>query len=177
MPARKELGVRTIFNCLGPLTNPARATHQVVGVFSDALRPILARTLAELGTQAAWIVRGSDGLDEISPYGPTRISSLRAGVVSEIEVRPQDFGVQPSPPGATQGGDAQHNAAIIEQVLRGEPHPARDGFVLNAAAALVVANDMPLPEAATLARTQLDSGAALATLQRWKQVCTELAAG
>jgi anthranilate phosphoribosyltransferase len=176
MPARKELGVRTIFNCLGPLTNPARATHQVMGVFSDALRPTLARTLGELGTQAAWVVRGVDGLDEISPYGPTRVSELRNGEVSELEVRPEDFGLQPSAADAAKGGDAQQNATIIERVLQGDAHPARDGFVLNAAAALHVVEGLPYKQAAEKAQAALGSGAALAALHHWRQVCRRFVA-
>jgi anthranilate phosphoribosyltransferase len=171
MPARKELGVRTIFNCLGPLCNPARATHQVIGVFSDALRPIIANTLKELGSQAAWVVRGEDGLDEISPYGATRVAELRQGSVKEWLVTPEDFGLARSPAGAAQGGEAVENARIIEAVLANQPHPARDAFLLNAAAALVVADAIPYQEATARARNALESGAAAKALESWRQAC------
>jgi anthranilate phosphoribosyltransferase len=167
-PVRKELGVRTLFNCLGPLVNPARATHQLLGAFSDELRPTLARTLSELGTTRAWVVRGVDGLDEVSPYGPTRVTVLDQGVLEERVVSPADFGLEVSPPGAAGGGSAEENARIIEAVLSGKPHPARDAFVLNAAAALVVAEGLPLDVAASKAAAALDDGKALAALQRWR---------
>jgi anthranilate phosphoribosyltransferase len=175
MPARKELGVRTIFNCLGPLCNPARATHQVIGVFSDALRSIIANTLKELGTQAAWVVRGEDGLDEISPYGATRVAELRRGAVKEIQVTPEDFGIPRSPAGAAQGGDATENARIIEAVLSNQPHPSRDAFLLNAAAALVVADEISYKDAAARARAAVESGAAAAALETWRQACRSAA--
>jgi anthranilate phosphoribosyltransferase len=177
MPARKELGVRTIFNCLGPLCNPARATHQVIGVYADSLRAVIANTLKALGSQAAWVVRGEDGLDEISPYGPTRVAQLRQGSVTELQVSPEDFGLPRSPAGAAQGGDAVENARIIEAVLANEPHPARDAFVLNAAAALVVADDMPYKDATARARATLESGAAKAALETWRQACRTAASG
>ena len=167
--ARRELGIRTIFNCLGPLANPARATHQLLGAYDDALRPVLAETLGHLGVRRAWVVRGADGLDEISPYGPTRVTELDQGRLRERVIEPADFGLAPSPVGAARGGDASENAAAIRQVLAGEQHPARDAFILNAAAAIVVARDLPLREAAELARDALDSGRALALLERWSE--------
>lgn len=166
---RKELGVRTLFNCLGPLVNPARATHQLVGAFSDELRSTLALTLASLGTTRAWVVRGVDGLDEVSPYGETRVTVLDNGKIEERTVSPADFGLQVSPPGAAAGGSAEENARIIEAVLSGKPHPARAAFVLNAAAALVVAEGLPLHVAAQKAAAALDDGKALAALQRWRE--------
>lgn len=177
MPARKELGVRTIFNCLGPLCNPAHATHQVIGVFSDSLRSIMANTLKDLGSQAAWIVRGEDGLDEVSPYGATRVAALRQGNVSELLVTPEDFGIPRSPAGAAQGGDAAENARIIEAVLANQPHPSRDAFLLNAAAALVVADGISYQDAAARARATLESGAAEAALETWRQACRSAGSG
>jgi anthranilate phosphoribosyltransferase len=177
MPARKELGVRTIFNSLGPLSNPARATHQVLGVFADNLRVTTAETLRTLGVEAAWVVRGVDGLDEISPYGPTRVAELRQGAVREREVTPQDFGVTPSPQGAARGGDASENAAIIEAVLKNQPHPARDAFLLNAAAALVVAQNIPPKPALEQARQLVESGAAWTTLENWRKACQDAVKG
>lgn len=167
-PVRKELGVRTVFNCLGPLVNPARATHQLIGAFSDELRPVLARTLAQLGTERAWVVRGDDGIDEVSPYGITRVTILNQGQLSEQVISPTDFGLPVSPKGAASGGTAEENARIIETVLSGQPHPARDAFVLNAAAALVVAEDLPPRTAAEKALAAVVSGKALGALQRWR---------
>lgn len=167
-PVRKELGVRTLFNCLGPLANPARATHQLIGAFSDDLRPILAKTLRQLGTVRAWVVRGEDGIDEVSPYSSTRVTILDQGRISEMTITPGDFGLAVSPPGAAAGGTAEENARIIETVLSGQEHPARNAFVLNAAAALVVAEDLPMRLAAEKALAAVTSGQALAALQRWR---------
>jgi anthranilate phosphoribosyltransferase len=167
-PIRKDLGIRTIFNCLGPLANPARATHQLIGAFSDELRPVLARTLDQLGTVRAWVVRGEDGIDEVSPYGATRVTVLDGGKLSELLIHPSDFGMATSPKGAAAGGTADENARIIEAVLSGQDHPARDAFVLNAAAALVVAEDLPPRVAAEKAMAAVVSGKAVAALQRWR---------
>lgn len=167
-PARRELGLRTVFNCLGPLTNPARATHQLLGAFEDGLRPVLARTLRSLGVTRAWVVRSEDGMDEVSPFAPTRVTVLADGELSERVVTPEDFGLARSARGAIDGGDAKDNARALEAVLRGEPHPARDAFLLNAAAALCVAEDLPPREAARRAQQVLDAGQAIQTLERWK---------
>ncbi len=174
-PVRRELRVRTIFNLLGPLANPAGATHQLLGIFDDALRHPLALTLAELGTERAWIVRGVDGLDEVSPLGPTRVTELDRGTVRELEVRPEDFGLRPVERAAIAGGDGRENAATLTTVLRGEPHPARPAFVLNAAAALVVATGASPREAAARAEQLLDSGAAGAQLERWREAARRAA--
>jgi anthranilate phosphoribosyltransferase len=167
--ARRELGIRTIFNCLGPLANPARATHQLLGAYDDALRPVLARTLGSLGVERAWVVRGEDGLDEVSPCGPTRVSCLDQGRVSELRLSPADFGLSESPPSAIAGGSAVDNAHAIQSVLAGAGHPARDAFVLNAAAALVVFEGIEPLRAAERAREALVSGRALALLERWRR--------
>jgi anthranilate phosphoribosyltransferase len=166
--ARRELGVRTIFNALGPLVNPARATHQLVGVYDDALRPVVAAALGKLGVRRAWVVRSEDGLDEISPAAPTRVSVLDGGEVTERTVRPDDFGLEPTPLSALAGGDATENAAAIVRILDSEPHPAADAIVLNAAAALVVAKKTPPRDAAAEAREALKSGRARATLETWR---------
>jgi anthranilate phosphoribosyltransferase len=166
--ARRELGIRTIFNCLGPLANPARATHQLLGAYDDALRPVLAEALGALGVRRAWVVRGADGLDEVSPSGLTRVTELDGGRLTELTVHPHDFGLEPLSAEAIAGGDAEHNARALERVLAGEPHPARDGFVLNAAAALVVADELEPRAAAERAREAIDSGRARATLARWR---------
>jgi anthranilate phosphoribosyltransferase len=169
-PPRRELGVRTIFNMLGPLANPARATHQLVGAFSHEVRHLLATALRDLGVNGAWVVHSEDGLDEISPYAPTHVSVVESGKIRERVVAPADFGLSPSPPGAISGGDPSENASIVQQVIAGEPHPARDALVLNSAASLALARGLSLPAAATLARATLDSGAALGTLETWRKV-------
>ena len=165
---RRELGVPTIFNVLGPLANPANATHQLVGTFSDELRPAMAAALGTLGTKAAWVVRGEDGLDEISPYGPTKVSVLAGGKVEELVVTPEDFGLQRSPAHAIDGGSAATNASILTEVLSGAQHPARTVIVLNAAAALALSKGMRLEEAGELARQTIDSGRARNCLEGWR---------
>ncbi len=168
-PVRKELGIRTLFNCMGPLSNPASATHQLVGAFDDTVRPIMAEALRSLGTQRAWVVRSADGMDEVSPYGVTRVSAAEAGKVEEFEIAPEDFGLTPSPSGAIDGGDPANNARVLEQILSGRAHPATDAFVLNAAAALVVAEGLSPRKAADKAREALASGAALRALSRLRE--------
>lgn len=167
-PVRRELGVRTIFNVLGPLANPARATHQLVGAFSHDVRRLMAAALHELGATGAWVVHSEDGLDEISPAAPTHVSVVTASGVEERSVGPEDFGLTPQPLSSIKGGNPEENAAILRDILAGKPHPARAAFVLNAAAALALARGMPLGAAADLARTTLDSGAALRTLDTWR---------
>jgi anthranilate phosphoribosyltransferase len=170
--ARRELGVRTLFNALGPIANPARATHQLIGAYDDKLRPALAGALRRLGTQAAWVVRGEDGLDEVSPFGPTRVTELAGGRLVERVITPQDFGLRLSPPGALAGGDAATNAARIYAIFNGQPDPARDAVVLNAAAAIAIGCESTrpadLPAAAAAAEQVIRSGAALSTLQTWQ---------
>jgi anthranilate phosphoribosyltransferase len=169
--ARRELGTRTIFNALGPLVNPARATHQLVGVYEDSLRPIAARALGRLGTRRAWVVRGADGLDEVSPCAPTHVSELlEDGDVRERVVTPEDFGVARMDRSAIAGADAASNARILDALLAGERHPAREAVVLNAAAALALATGDEPKGAAERARKAIDAGAARATLERWRRV-------
>lgn len=169
MPVRRELGVRTLFNCLGPLANPAGATHQLVGAFDDKIRPELAGALAQLGATRAWVVRSEDGLDEMSPFAATRISEVAGGKVREFSLTPEDFGLKRSPAGAIDGADPAHNARVLESILKNEAHPARDAVLLNAAAALVVALDIE-PQAATArAQAALESGAAAESLQRLRR--------
>jgi anthranilate phosphoribosyltransferase len=165
---RRELGVPTIFNILGPLINPAGATHQLVGTFGDELRPMMASALASLGSKVAWVVRGEDGLDEISPFCPTRVSALVGGKVEELVVAPEDFGLTRSPPHALDGGDPGRNASILLDVLSGKPHPARTAIVLNAAASLALAQGIGLREAADRAQRVIDGGSARECLERWK---------
>jgi len=165
MAARREMGIRTVFNMLGPLTNPAGANAQIIGVYSDALTEPLARVLAELGTLRAFVVHGADGLDEISNTGPSHISEVHEGVVRSSTVRPEDFGLARASIKDLRGGDRAENALIIRQVLAGEPGPRRDIVLMNAAAALVVGGKArDFKEGVALAALSIDSGAAAAKL-------------
>jgi anthranilate phosphoribosyltransferase len=165
-PARRELRLRTVFNLLGPLTNPAHATAQVVGVYSDDLVEKLAEALSMLGLRRAIVVHGSDGLDEITISGPTRIAEVRDGQVRTYEVTPEEFGLAPMPIQTLTGGDAPENARIIREVLSGKKSPCRDVVLLNAAATLVAAGrSSHLSEAMPLAATSIDSGSAAAKLE------------
>jgi anthranilate phosphoribosyltransferase len=169
IPVRRELGIRTLFNCLGPLANPAGATHQLLGAFDHNVRPVLAGALKALGARRAWVVRSVDGMDEISPYAPTRVTALDGSSIEEFEIAPEDFGIARSPAGAVDGGEPSDNARVLEAVLRGEHHPSADAFVLNAAAALVVAEGLAPRAATDKARELLASGAALRTLDTLRQ--------
>ncbi len=160
MSARRRLG-RTAFNLLGPLTNPAGARAQVAGVFSASLVEKLARVLAELGVERAFVVHGAGGLDEISLEGETKVGDVQRSTVRFYEVTPEDFGVARAPLTAISGGDATHNASIILAIFAGERSPRRDTVVANAAAALVAAGRAPsLLEGARLAVDSINSGAA-----------------
>ncbi len=164
--ARRELHLRTVFNLLGPLTNPARATSQVVGVYSSDLVEKLAEALSMLGLRRALVVHGLDGLDEITITGPTRIAEVRDGQVHTYEVTPEEFGFQRATLKDISGGDAQFNSSLIRGVLQGEKSARRDIVVLNAAAALVAAGRADhLRDAVQQAASAIDSGAALAKLQ------------
>jgi len=166
-PVRKELGLRTLFNLLGPLANPAGARRQLLGVYAAQLVPVLARTLAELGCDRAFVVHGHGGLDEISTSGPTVVCEVRGGAVRQFELMPEDVGVARAPLAGLRGGDAQENAASLRGVLRGEPGPRRAAVVLNAGAALAAAGVCEtIPEGARLAERSIDSGAALDRLER-----------
>lgn len=176
MTARREMGIRTVFNMLGPLTNPANANAQVIGVYSEPLTEPLARVLAELGTIRAFVVHGADGLDEISNTGESRISEVREGVVRTFTVRPEDFGIPRASIRDLQGGDREENARIIRQILDGETGPKRDIVLMNAAAALVVGGKArDLKEAVALAARSVDSGAARAKLDALVTLSQKLA--
>lgn len=167
-PVRRELGVRTVFNLLGPLANPASATHQVVGVFDPSRLEQLAEALGVLGLEAAWVVHGEGGLDEVSPSGRTRVAALEQGVVRTFQLTPEDFGLSPVALEALRGGDASENAAIITRVLEGEQGPARTAVVLNAAAGLCVTGRAKDPkQAAAQASQAIDTGSAARMLARW----------
>ena len=165
-PVRKQLGVRTIFNMLGPLTNPAGANVQVIGVYAPHLTEMFAHTLMSLGTRRALVVHGNDGLDEITITGASRISELKDGEVSTYEVTPEDFGLQQASLDAIRGGDAVQNARMILNVLNGEPGACRDIVLINAAAALVAGHrTQTLREGIALAADAIDNGTALAKLE------------
>jgi len=175
MPARREMGVRTVFNMLGPLTNPAGANVQVIGVYAAALTEPLARVLAELGTIRAFVVHGSDNLDEISNTGESRISEVREGVVRTSTVRPEDFGLPRASIGDLLGGDREQNAEIIRTILGGDPGPRRDIVLMNAAAALVAgAKARDLKEGVELAARSIDTGAARGKLEQLVHFTREL---
>jgi anthranilate phosphoribosyltransferase len=164
-PARRELRLRTVFNLLGPLTNPAHATCQVVGVYSNDLVEKLAEALSMLGLQRALVVHGSDGLDEITITGPTRVGEVREGQVHTYEITPEEFGFDRASLDDIAGGDAAMNAALIREVLSGKKSPRRDVVILNSAAALVAAGRADhLRDAVPLAAVAIDSGAADAKL-------------
>lgn len=165
---RRELGARTVFNLLGPLVNPAGATHQLVGVYDPARVEQLARVLGELGTEAAWVVHGADGLDEIAPHGPTKVAVLAGGEVHSRTLDPADFEVEPAPLSSLAGGDAKENAAITRRIFEGKADGARVAVLLNAGAALCVAGAADSPAAgAAMAAAAIDEGRAMATLDRW----------
>ena len=167
MTARREMGIRTVFNMLGPLTNPANANAQVIGVYSASLTEPLARVLAELGTIRAFVVHGADGLDEISNTGESIVSEVREGVVRTFTVRAEDFGMPRAAIRDLLGGDREQNAEIIRALLRGEPGPRRDIVLMNAAAALVAGlRARDLKDGVALGAESIDSGQALSRLER-----------
>lgn len=163
---RRELGVRTVFNLLGPLTNPARPKYQLLGVSNAGLLDLMAEALLKLGVEAALIVHSGDGTDEISVAGPTMVREVRRGAIQAYDVAPEDFGVARSPADTIRGGDAERNAAMLLGLLAGETGPARDAAVINAAAALYTAGKaVSLGDGARLAAAALDSGRARTTLE------------
>lgn len=166
-PTRMELGTRTIFNLLGPLSNPAGVTRQMVGVFSGQWIEPLAHVLNALGSKVAWVVHGSDGLDEVTGTGPSQVAELRAGKVTTFSISPTDVGLGLCRTEDLKGGDAAYNADALRGVLSGEKSPYRDVAALNAAAALVVSGKASsLAEGFALALKSIDTGAAEARLLR-----------
>lgn len=165
-PARRELRLRTVFNLLGPLTNPAQASAQVVGVYSAELVEKLAEALSMLGVRRALVVHGNDGLDEITITTSTRIAEVRDGAVHSYEVTPEEFGLQQATMNDISGGDAAANAGIIREILIGKKSPCRDVTLLNAAAALVAGGKANhISEAMPIAEDAIDSGAAARKLE------------
>jgi anthranilate phosphoribosyltransferase len=167
MPARQELGTRTIFNILGPLTNPASVRRQLTGAFARAVIRPMAETLGELGSDRAWVVHGADGTDEVSITGETYVAEIHDGAIREFSVHPEDAGLAPHPIAAILGGAPGENARALKALLAGEPSPYRDAVLLNAAAALVIAERAAdLREGVEVARDSVDSGAARERLAR-----------
>jgi anthranilate phosphoribosyltransferase len=165
MPVRREMAIRTVFNMLGPLTNPASANAQIIGVYAASLTEPLAHVLAELGTVRAFVVHGADGLDEISNTGESRVSEVREGMDRSYTLRPEDFGLARAAIGELRGGDREENARIIRAILDGEAGPRRDIVLMNAAAALVAGGRArDLKDGADVAAHAIDSGAALRKL-------------
>jgi len=161
MPTRAELGTRTIFNILGPLTNPAGVRRQLTGAFSEKLIEPMALTLRALGSEAAWLVHGADGTDEMSIAGPTAVAALKDGQVTRFTVTPADAGLPEHPFAAILGGTPAENGMAFRALLDGAPGAYRDAVLLNAAAALLVADKVAsLAEGVAMARASLDSGAA-----------------
>lgn len=172
---RKEMGIRTIFNILGPLTNPAGAERQVLGVFSDKLTEPMARVLGNLGVKHAFVVHGEDGLDEITNTDRTRVTELKNGSIDTYFIKPEDFNFKKAQRGDLKGGNAEENAAIVIEILKGEKGPKRDIVLMNAAAALVTGDKAKdFNEAVTLASNAIDSGAALKKLEEVKKVSNSL---
>ncbi|HEX6820840.1 MAG TPA: anthranilate phosphoribosyltransferase [Candidatus Sulfotelmatobacter sp.] len=164
-PARRETRLRTVFNLLGPLTNPAGASAQVVGVYDLDLVEKVAEALSMLGTHRAFVVHGLDGLDEITITGPTRVGEVREGSVHTYEITPEEFGLQPAAIEELAGGDAPQNAATVRKILEGEKSARRDVVLMNAAAALVAAGRAEhLQKGAEFAAESIDSGRALGKL-------------
>jgi len=164
---RSDLGIRTAFNLLGPLTNPAGATRQLVGVPRPELTELLARALMMLGSRRAWVVHGADGIDEVSTTGYTKVSECRDGAVNTFYVHPSDFGIAKSDAAALKGGDAAQNAGITRAVLAGERGPRRDIVVLNAGIGLFIAGCVSaIPEGLAMAARVIDSGAAQDRLEQ-----------
>jgi anthranilate phosphoribosyltransferase len=166
-PVRAELGIRTIFNLLGPLCNPAGVKRQVVGVFNPRWVEPLAEVLKNLGSEHAWVVHGSDGLDELTTTGISQVAELSDGAVAVFEVAPEDAGLPRVKLDALKGGDAKANAAAIRDVLAGKPGPFRDIVLLNSAAALIVADKAAnLADGVERAARSIDTGAAARSLDK-----------
>ena len=166
-PTRVELATRTIFNLLGPLSNPAGVKRQMVGVFSRQWVQPLAQVLKNLGAESVWVVHGSDGLDEVTLTGPTAVAALEAGEIRSFEVTPEEAGLSRVSGDALKGGDPDANARALQNVLNGKPSAYRDVALLNAAAALIVADRVKtLKDGVAMAAEALDSGAAAARLKQ-----------
>jgi anthranilate phosphoribosyltransferase len=176
-PVRKKLGFRTIFNLLGPLSNPAQVKRQLIGVFSPDWIETLAHVLKELGSEKAWLVHGADGLDELTTTAATHVAALDRAAVTRRDVSPEDIGLARVPLSALKGGEAKDNAAALNRLLEGETGAFRDIVLLNAAAALVVADKAAdLKSGAALAAEAIDSGSAMRVLSRVARISQREAA-
>jgi len=175
-PIRADLGLRTLFNLLGPLCNPGKVKRQVLGVYAERLVAPIAEVLRKLGSTHAWIVHGADGMDELTTTGVTHVAELHNGDITTFEVTPEDAGLPRADISALKGGDAQYNAAALRQLLQGEPGPYRDIVVLNAAAALIVAGiAASLHDGVSKAQEAIDDGRAARALDRLVAVTNEAA--
>jgi anthranilate phosphoribosyltransferase len=171
---RRELGLRTLFNVLGPLSNPAGATHQVLGVYAASLTSILAEVLSLLGSEGALVVHGAGGLDEFSLAGPTRVSAWREGALGDFVVTPEDCGLTPAPIETLAGGGALENARLVDALLTVSGGPTRDVVCLNAGGALYIAGRAEsLADGVALARETVESGRAKAALDAFVQFTQE----
>ncbi len=165
-PARVELGVRTIFNLLGPLSNPAGAKRQLLGVYAPEWLDPMALVMRNLGAERVWVVHGADGLDELSTTGPSRIAELKGGIVRRFEITPEEVGLPRARLADLRGGDGEENARLLRELLDGAKGPLRDIVLLNAAAALVIADKAPdLKGGLVLAARAVDTGRARAALE------------
>ena len=173
-PVRAELGIRTIFNLLGPICNPAGVTRQILGVFDKTWVEPIAHVLKNLGAEHVWVVHGSDGMDELTTTGTSFVAELKDGDIALFEVTPEDAGLKRASLADLRGGDARANAAAIQVVLQGEPGPFRDIVLFNAAAALIVAGKAAnLADGVERAARAIDSGAAQAALDRLVAISKE----
>lgn len=172
---RQEIGIRSLFNIVGPLTNPAGAAIQVVGVFEEPLTDLVARVLISVGSRHCFVVHGMDGLDEITTCGRTKVSEGKNGVVASYYIEPRDFGIRPGRPQDLLGGGPEDNALILRDVLKGKMKRRREIVLLNAAPAIVASGKArTLKEAIEVAAQSIDSGAALAKLEELKKVTHRL---
>ncbi|WP_300378829.1 anthranilate phosphoribosyltransferase [Henriciella sp.] len=170
-PVRASLGIRTIFNLLGPLSNPANASHQILGVYDQRWLEPMAEALLKLGIEKAWLVHGLDGIDELSISGPSRIIEVSDGALTEMTLSPGDAGLDTSPLSALEGGNVDQNSAAIRELLEGRPGPFRDVVLLNAAAGLhILGLADTLVDGAGLAGEAIDSGKALQTLSTLAEI-------
>jgi len=169
-PVRSSLGIRSIFNLLGPLANPARAKRQVLGVFDKKWVRPMAEVLQRLGSEHVWVVHGSDGLDELTTTGESYVAALKDGKITQFTINPEDAGLEISTMEDLQGGDAEENAVALKAILDGEKNAYRDIVVLNTAAALIVADKVDtLRAGAEMAAKAIDSGTASALLKKWSK--------
>jgi anthranilate phosphoribosyltransferase len=170
LPARKQIGQKTIFNILGPLINPARATNQLIGVYSKEWAMPLAQVLRNLGSKHILVVYGADGLDEVTTCDKTYVVEVTQGLLKDYEISPEDFGLKRAAPGDLDGGSVLENMEIVREVLSGKSGPRRDIVLINAACAIYAADKAKtIAEGLTLARESIDSGQALKKLQLLKE--------